>query len=554
MRTILTPCIALAAVAGTASAQTFSVLAWYGQDYPSLPGGGHLFSAFTPDVNIAADGSVAFSAVLLQAGIFRITPAGPVAIAMVGTPAPDSGGYNFSAFLPPHAIPGGAVFRAGLRATGLPDAAAVYLSDETGLHLCLLDGVPVPGHPGLIVRYSSDFASDGSQVTILAATGPNATSTSGSGLWQGVPGAMNLLAHTGDHAIGMPAGRTFINFYSAPALGPVGTAVFDATANGNYDGLWSAAPTAILRQAGDPIPTIPGATFQYLWSPVVNTRGDTLFSGTINDGALHEALWVASGSSLAILARQGDPAPGTAASFDTLGPYSYPTNTVLSDSGLAIFESTLTGPGISSSNNHGIWAGRPGDVHLVARTGDPAPGFPAGSTYTAFAIGIGQSQFAADNQGNVAFHAVVNGNLNCLMVNDLRGHVYPLLAPNLPIHLDSTPNETIVSYGFTSYAGNPASGRVSFMNASGQIAAYLRTVAPGVQRESIVRITLPPPCYANCDLSLTPPILNVNDFTCFLNRFAASDTYANCDGSTTPPVLNVLDFGCFLNAFVAGCP
>jgi hypothetical protein len=61
-------------------------------------------------------------------------------------------------------------------------------------------------------------------------------------------------------------------------------------------------------------------------------------------------------------------------------------------------------------------------------------------------------------------------------------------------------------------------------------------------------------CYANCDQSHTPPILNVSDFACFLNRFAAGDPYANCDGSTAPPVLNVADFSCFLNRFAAGCP
>ncbi len=61
-------------------------------------------------------------------------------------------------------------------------------------------------------------------------------------------------------------------------------------------------------------------------------------------------------------------------------------------------------------------------------------------------------------------------------------------------------------------------------------------------------------CYANCDGSTLAPILNVLDFSCFLNKFAAGDPYANCDGSTTPPVLNVLDFGCFLNKFAAGCP
>jgi hypothetical protein len=63
----------------------------------------------------------------------------------------------------------------------------------------------------------------------------------------------------------------------------------------------------------------------------------------------------------------------------------------------------------------------------------------------------------------------------------------------------------------------------------------------------------PCPCYPNCDGSTTPPVLNVQDFACFLNNFAAAATQANCDHSTTPPVLNIQDFSCFLNAFAAGC-
>ena len=31
----------------------------------------------------------------------------------------------------------------------------------------------------------------------------------------------------------------------------------------------------------------------------------------------------------------------------------------------------------------------------------------------------------------------------------------------------------------------------------------------------------PAPCYPNCDQSTAAPVLNVNDFTCFLNAFAA---------------------------------
>jgi spore germination protein YaaH len=70
-------------------------------------------------------------------------------------------------------------------------------------------------------------------------------------------------------------------------------------------------------------------------------------------------------------------------------------------------------------------------------------------------------------------------------------------------------------------------------------------------------------CYANCDSSTMPPVLNVDDFMCFINRFAEGSLlvhseqighYANCDGSTVSPVLNVDDFVCFLSAFAAGCP
>ncbi|MBL9031298.1 MAG: hypothetical protein JNM80_06280 [Phycisphaerae bacterium] len=61
------------------------------------------------------------------------------------------------------------------------------------------------------------------------------------------------------------------------------------------------------------------------------------------------------------------------------------------------------------------------------------------------------------------------------------------------------------------------------------------------------------PCVGNCDRSGLVPILNVNDFVCFLSNFAAGSMAANCDSSTTPPVLNVNDFSCFLNAFAGGC-
>jgi hypothetical protein len=66
-------------------------------------------------------------------------------------------------------------------------------------------------------------------------------------------------------------------------------------------------------------------------------------------------------------------------------------------------------------------------------------------------------------------------------------------------------------------------------------------------------VVTPAACYANCDASTQAPVLNVGDFTCFLQKYASADPYANCDGSTQAPVLNVGDFTCFLQKYSAGC-
>jgi hypothetical protein len=60
-----------------------------------------------------------------------------------------------------------------------------------------------------------------------------------------------------------------------------------------------------------------------------------------------------------------------------------------------------------------------------------------------------------------------------------------------------------------------------------------------------------PNCYANCDSSTRAPVLNVADFICFINKYAAKDPYANC---TVDAAIDINDFTCFLNKFAAGCP
>ncbi len=61
-------------------------------------------------------------------------------------------------------------------------------------------------------------------------------------------------------------------------------------------------------------------------------------------------------------------------------------------------------------------------------------------------------------------------------------------------------------------------------------------------------------CYADCDTGTGPGVLDVFDFLCFGNRFAALDPYAcDCDIASGPGVCDVFDFLCFGNEFAAGC-
>jgi DNA-binding beta-propeller fold protein YncE len=133
-----------------------------------------------------------------------------------------------------------------------------------------------------------------------------------------------------------------------------------------------------------------------------------------------------------------------------------------------------------------------------------------------------------------------------------RGRVYILPTSGSPRILRVYDINTFLEVGTISISGVTSTAAVSDLYRWGENGLVFRTPTQVV----LINTTLvpPAPCYPNCDGSTVAPILNVGDFTCFLQRFAAGDSYVNCDGSTVPPVLNVGDFTCFLQRFAAGCP
>jgi hypothetical protein len=130
---------------------------------------------------------------------------------------------------------------------------------------------------------------------------------------------------------------------------------------------------------------------------------------------------------------------------------------------------------------------------------------------------------------------------------------------NLDVVEAVTSVRQLVSDGYGNIAGKRLAS-ITFQNPVSNTTPVAPSTSANESGFAILAATLSypgaaaPACYANCDHSTTPPVLNVADFTCFLQKYAAADTYANCDSSTTPPVLNVADFTCFLQKYAAGCP
>jgi hypothetical protein len=199
--------------------------------------------------------------------------------------------------------------------------------------------------------------------------------------------------------------------------------------------------------------------------------------------------------------------------------------------------------------------------------------------------GLNQSRTSAPQTISPAnrYHYVIDGMVRGS--GGVMGLMFPSPVPLAQVMETLSPGS---SAALTGYAYNCAETHpfgVSGLQTSGQTellgitVTYAMTLATGIDAAniayfSLTNVTLSPAllvgsllftsgsatltrapfCYANCDESTTAPILNVEDFSCFINRFAVGDAYANCDCSTTEPVLNVEDFSCFINKFAAGCP
>ncbi|QDT68807.1 hypothetical protein MalM25_17320 [Planctomycetes bacterium MalM25] len=147
-------------------------------------------------------------------------------------------------------------------------------------------------------------------------------------------------------------------------------------------------------------------SFAVLGSPVINQQGRTAFFATLNggdviEGADDNGIWAQdTNGDLQLVVRAGDDAPGVSdgSKFSLLS-----SRPALSDDGRLTFQSTLAGSAITQSNASGIWSeDASGDIQLVARAGESAPGTPADFAAITEAPSV-------NSQAQIAFIAGLSG-------------------------------------------------------------------------------------------------------------------------------------------------
>ncbi len=168
-----------------------------------------------------------------------------------------------------------------------------------------------------------------------------------------------------------------------------------------FSAVLAQAPVHVIARDGDPAPdTQSGVTFKGFSSVVINNLGSTAFvSGLDGPGVTSDndtGLWAGAANSLGLAAREDASAPG--ALGDTrFAQFQFPS---LNNLGQVEFFAQLRGSGVNAGNGYGTWAGLPGFIHLAYRNGDPLPGISPGLNVSTGAFPV------YSNTGQVAFTGI----------------------------------------------------------------------------------------------------------------------------------------------------
>jgi hypothetical protein len=320
-----------------------------------------------------------------DSGVWSGAPGGVQLIVREGDPAAGAAAGATYGEVQSNLIGGSNIGGASAR-LGAAGGNGLWVGPPGAVQPIALPGGPAPGTPAGVTFLSTApqplVLVNGPGRAVFSGTlaGSGVTTSNDSGIWAGGAGAVQLVAREGSQAAALPAGVLYglisqSGFNDAGQVSLSGSVTGSGVTSANDSAIWTGQPGALqlLARKGDPAPGGPaGSTLNLSFTAApLNRAGQAAFrAGLVGGGvttANDTAIWTGTPGSLQMVAREGDPAPGTPAgvTFGDLGT----SLTALNGSGQVAFRALLAGPGVDTSNDRGIFAGPPGALQLIAREG-----------------------------------------------------------------------------------------------------------------------------------------------------------------------------------------
>ena len=343
--------------------------------------------------------------------------------------------------------------------------AATPAAAEPTFSTVALSGQPAPGISGTYGSVYSLSVNDTGQLAFGATLESPDGTGAGEAIIAGLPDALNAIARSGSPASGLPSGLNYSQFRDL-AINNTGRVAFRASITNSSVGIFSGPLNApkLVAWSGGPVPGAPLELVPSLDRPLMelNEAGDLAFGGKPGDLDFQTPIIAGPPNALGIVARSGAQAPGLPVGVHYAGVRDLGFN----DAGQVVFRAGLEGQGRHPALDEAIFAGKPGSVALVARTGSPAPGMPPGVSIDYIGGAL------LNNSGQVAL-SVRLGGAGSTEGNDAVIYVGPIASPSLAVRTGDPAPGTRSGVSYKDFW-------VSALNDAGQFAFSAHLQGPGV--------------------------------------------------------------------------
>jgi hypothetical protein len=240
------------------------------------------------------------------------------------------------------------------------------------LRAIALEGSPAPGTSDAFGDFLDVALDESGRVAFSA---PLASGFPNAGVWVD-PGSGPVLRTRNGQAAPPPHPGSFLAFGGFTRLDSAGRVAYGAILTGSVDGLFldTAGTDSVLIAEGGAAPVPPGGSFAASISAIgffgMNAAGDVAFRSNISGGTHASGVFLRSAAGgISLVAGAGDSVlggPETWASFSSVA---------LNDSGTLAFAAATSGGPASP----GLFADTGSATLVMARSGDPAPGTGGGT-------------------------------------------------------------------------------------------------------------------------------------------------------------------------------